>query len=183
MLQPRPPRQQAVSNMESPIIPRRSWWTVTGALLAGIAVITGAFGAHGLPDTLQSLYGAEVRTVNGEEVLAWKKSLADFQTAAEYQMYHGLALVALGLMANYKCSRARAVAGWFFVLGTLLFSGSLYVLVLSGQRWLGMITPVGGMFFIFGWFSFAYTACPCGAKSCATTGDARVDLESVGERR
>ena len=163
---------------------QRSWWTVTGALLAGTAVITGAFGAHLLPEHLQSLYGAEVRTLHGEEVLAWKKYLADFNTAAEYQMYHGLALVALGLMVNYKCWRARGVAGWFFLLGTLLFSGSLYVLVLSGQRWLGMITPIGGMFFIFGWFSLAYTACPCGAKTCATPEVTRVvELETVGSPR
>jgi len=154
--------------MDTTLIPKRSWWAVTGALLAGIAVVTGAFGAHGLPDFLQALYGSETRMVAGEEILAWKKYLADFKTAAEYQMYHGLALVALGLMANYKCWRARAVAGWFFFRGTLLFSGSLYVLVLTGHRWLGMITPFGGMFFIFGWLSLAYTACPCGAATCGT---------------
>ena len=143
-------------------------------------MITGAFGAHGLPAHLQSFYGTDVRVVNGEEVPAWKKYLGDFQTAAEYQMYHGLALVALGIMASYKCGRARAVAGWFFLLGTLLFSGSLYALVLTGQRWLGAITPFGGMFFIFGWLSLAYTACPCGAKTCATPEDTRVvELETV----
>lgn len=170
--------------MNSADISSRSWWTVTGALLAAIAVITGAFGAHGLPDTLQNLYGTEVRTVSGEEVLAWKKYLADFQTAAEYQMYHGLALVALGVMSSYKCGRARAVAGWFFLLGALLFSGSLYLLVLTGQRWLGAITPIGGMFFIFGWFSLAYTACPCGAKTCATPEDRlSVSLETANSPR
>jgi uncharacterized membrane protein YgdD (TMEM256/DUF423 family) len=154
--------------MDTTLVPKRSWWTVTGALLAATAVVTGAFAAHGLAGHLQDLYGTEMRTVNGEEVLAWKKYLADFKTAAEYQMYHGLALVALGLMSSYKCRRARAVAGWFFLLGTLLFSGSLYVLVLTGQRWLGMITPIGGLFFIFGWCSLAYTACPCGAATCGT---------------
>jgi len=165
-------------------IGRRSWWTVVGALLAGVAVITGAFGAHGLPTHLQQLYGTEVRMVNGEEVPAWKKYLGDFQTAAEYQMYHGLALVALGIMSSYKCWRARAVAGWFFLLGTLLFCGSLYALVLTGQRWLGAITPIGGMFFIFGWLSLAYTACPCGATSCATPGAERiVEPETAGTRR
>jgi uncharacterized membrane protein YgdD (TMEM256/DUF423 family) len=152
---------------ESPIATQRSWWTVVGALIAGLAVVTGAFGAHVLPTHLQKLYGTQTRAVNGEEVLVWKKYLGDFKTAAEYQMYHGLALVALGVMASYKCGRARAVAGWFFLLGTVLFSGSLYVLVLSGQRWLGMVTPIGGMFFIFGWCSLAYTACPCGAPACA----------------
>jgi uncharacterized membrane protein YgdD (TMEM256/DUF423 family) len=162
---------------------RRSWWTVTGALIAGLAVVTGAFGAHGLPDTLQKLYGTDVRTVSGEEVLAWKKYLADFKTAAEYQMYHGLALVALGLMTSVKCRRAQNIAGWFFLLGTLLFSGSLYLLVLTGQRWLGAITPIGGLFFIFGWCSLAYTGCPCG-KGCAMPSEARVvDLEAVPSGR
>lgn len=164
--------------------PTRSWWTVIGALLAGVAVITGAFGAHGLPDFLQDLYGTETRNVAGEEILAWKKYLADFRTAADYQMYHGLALVALGVMTNFKCGRARGVAAWFFVLGTVLFSGSLYVLVLTGQRWLGMVTPFGGMFFIFGWCSLAYTACPCGEKSCRMPVDERVDtLETPDSRR
>ena len=156
-----------MDGMQLPLV-QRSWWTVTGALLAGLAVVTGAFGAHGLPEFLQALYGTEVRTVAGEDILAWKKYLGDFKTAAEYQMYHGLALVALGLMPNYKCWRARAVAGWFFFVGALLFSGSLYVLVLTGQRWLGMVTPFGGMFLIFGWLSLAYTACPCGAATCGT---------------
>ncbi|MBL8849836.1 MAG: DUF423 domain-containing protein [Planctomycetaceae bacterium] len=163
--------------MNSNVTSLRSWWTVTGALLAGVAVITGAFGAHGLPDYLQGLYGTETRTVAGEDILAWKKYLADFKTAAEYQMYHGLALVALGLMANYKCGRARAVAAWFFLLGTLLFSGSLYLLVLTGQRWLGMVTPIGGMFFIFGWCSLAYTACPCGSQRAPA--EQLVELEAT----
>lgn len=153
--------------MNTTLAAQRSWWTVIGTLLAGLAVVTGAFAAHGLAGHLQALYGTETRMVNGEEILAWKKYLADFKTAAEYQMYHGLALVALGLMVNYRCWRARLVGAWFFLLGTLLFSGSLYVLVLTGQRWLGMVTPFGGMFFIFGWCSLAYTACPCGAKTCA----------------
>jgi uncharacterized membrane protein YgdD (TMEM256/DUF423 family) len=148
---------------------RHSWWTVVGALLAGLAVVTGAFGAHGLPDVLQKAYGTELRTVNGEEILAWKKYLADFQTAAEYQMYHGLALVALGMMSSVRCRRAQAVAGVFFLLGTLLFSGSLYVLVLTGQRWLGAITPIGGVLFMFGWCSFAYVACPCVGGQCGTS--------------
>jgi uncharacterized membrane protein YgdD (TMEM256/DUF423 family) len=162
---------------------RRSWWTVTGALIAGLAVVTGAFGAHGLPDTLQKLYGTEVRTVSGEEVLAWKKYLADFKTAAEYQMYHGLALVALGLMTSVKCRRAQNIAGGFFLLGTLLFSGSLYLLVLTGQWWLGAITPIGGLFFIFGWCSLAYTGMP-GGKECSTAGETHVvELETASSGR
>lgn len=147
----------------------RSWWAVTGAVLGGIAVITGAFAAHGLPATLQELYGSQTRTVNGEEVLAWKKYLGDFATAAEYQMYHAIGLLVLGVLTNVKCIRARAVAGWSFLLGILLFSGSLYVLVLTGQRWLGMITPIGGVLLIVGWLSLAYVVCPCGLSSCRSS--------------
>ncbi len=144
----------------------RSGWAVTGAVLAGLAVVTGAFAAHGLPPVLQDIYGTQTRTVNGEDVLAWKKYLADFGTAAEYQMYHSIGLLVMGLISNVKCLRARAVAAWSFLLGTLLFSGSLYVLVLTGQRWLGMITPIGGVLFIVGWLSLAYLVCPCGAGTC-----------------
>lgn len=144
----------------------RSWWAVIGAVLAGLAVVTGAFAAHGLPPVLQDIYATQTRTVNGEEVLAWKKYLGDFATASEYQMYHGIGLLLLGIATSVKCTRARAVAAWSLFLGTLLFSGSLYVLVLTGQRWLGMITPFGGVLFIVGWLSLAYTICPCGRNGC-----------------
>lgn len=149
----------------------RSWWLVTGAVLGGLAVVTGAFAAHGLPDYLLVLYAGETRELAGETVLAWKKYLADFQTAAEYQMYHALALVALGLLTSPKCGRARNFAAWSFLLGTILFSGSLYALVLTKQRWLGAITPIGGVLFIIGWFSLAYAGCPCGQSR--ETPDAR----------
>lgn len=146
----------------------RSWWAVIGAILAGLAVVTGAFAAHGLPPVLQRIYGSEMRTVNGEEVLAWKKYLGDFATASEYQMYHGIGLLVLGIATNVKCTRARAIAGWSLFLGTLLFSGSLYILVLTGHRWLGAITPIGGTLFIIGWLSLAYAVCPCGSDKCNT---------------
>ncbi len=142
----------------------RSWWLVIGAVLGGLAVVTGAFGAHGLPAFLKGLYGDETQLVNGERVELWRHYLANFKTAAEYQMYHALALVALALLTNPKCGRSRHIAGWSFLLGTLLFPGSLYVLVLTGKTWLGAITPLGGLLFIVGWFSFAWAACPCGIK-------------------
>lgn len=144
----------------------RSWWSVVGAVLAGVAVVTGAFGAHGLPAWLQDIYGSQTKMVHGEEVLAWKKYLGDFQTAAEYQMYHALGLVALGLATNLRCTKSRSIAAWSLLLGTLLFSGSLYVLVLTGQTWLGMITPIGGLLFIVGWLAFAFAVCPCGGGTC-----------------
>lgn len=145
----------------------RSWWAVIGATLAGLAVVTGAFGAHGLPEHLQSLYGTEIKDVFGE-IPAWKKYLGDFKTAAEYQMYHALGLIALGLLSRARCSKSVSVAGWSLLLGTLLFSGSLYTLVLTKQTWLGMITPIGGVLFIVGWVAFALAVCPCSSKSCPT---------------
>jgi uncharacterized membrane protein YgdD (TMEM256/DUF423 family) len=158
----------------NPQYSQRSWWFVIGAVLGGLAVVTGAFGAHGLPAYLQLLYeGDATRVVHGEEVLAWKKYLGDFQTAAEYQMYHAGALCLVGLLRTPKCERSRRGAGWSFLLGTILFSGSLYALVLSKQTWLGAITPIGGVLFIVGWFALAYAACPAGGacagpEECAT---------------
>ncbi len=77
-----------------------------------------------------------------------RKYLADFRTAAEYQMTHALGMIAVGILAMRRKCRALNVAGWSFFVGTILFSGSLYVLVLSGVRALGAITPFGGVLFI-----------------------------------
>ena len=151
---------------EQPTAIGRSWWTVIGASLAALAVITGAFGAHGLPGYLQVIYEGEVKEVFGESIPAWKKYLGDFKTAAEYQMYHAIGLIALGLLSGVRCRKSVAVAGWSLLLGTALFSGSLYVLVLSKQTWLGMITPIGGLLFIVGWVAFACAVCPCASRSC-----------------
>ena len=112
-------------------------WVALGALLAGLAVAAGAFGAHGLrarlsPDMLQV-----------------------FETAARYQMYHALALIAVGLMADRWPSPLLGTAGWLFLAGIVLFSGSLYGLTLSGVRLLGAITPLGGVAFIAGWACLA----------------------------
>ncbi|QDU38845.1 hypothetical protein Mal4_31750 [Maioricimonas rarisocia] len=139
----------------------RSWWVSTGAVLAGLAVVTGAFAAHGLGPYLEGLYGDQVREVAGQQIPAAQKYLADFRTAAEYQMYHALALVVCGLVAAPRCCRTLNAAGWAFVLGIACFSGSLYTLVLTGQTWLGMVTPIGGLAFILGWILLALAACPC----------------------
>jgi len=109
-----------------------------GALLGGLAVVAGAFGAHGLRDRLAP------------------DLLAVFETAARYEMYHALALVLVGLIAPRV--PAAVPAGWCFVAGTLIFSGSLYALALTGQRWLGAITPFGGVAFIAGWALLAWAA-------------------------
>jgi uncharacterized membrane protein YgdD (TMEM256/DUF423 family) len=115
-------------------------WIVIGAVSAAIAVAAGAFGAHGL------------RARVGPDLLAvW-------ETAARYHLVHALALVAVGQAAQAWRSPALRAAGALFVLGTLLFSGSLYVLVLTGVRALGAITPVGGVAFIGAWLCLAWAA-------------------------
>lgn len=111
-----------------------------GALSAFLSVAAGAFGAHALRDRLAP------------------DSLAVFETAARYQMYHALGLLAVGWAgARWPESSARW-AGWLFVIGTVLFSGSLYALALSGIRWLGAITPLGGAAFLLGWLLLAWAA-------------------------
>jgi uncharacterized membrane protein YgdD (TMEM256/DUF423 family) len=112
---------------------------VLGAVLAGVAVAAGAFGAHGLRDRLAP------------------DMLAVFETAARYQMYHALALLAVAWAAARWPDAGTGLAGWLFVAGIALFSGSLYVLALSGVRWLGAITPFGGLCFLAGWGVLAWT--------------------------
>jgi uncharacterized membrane protein YgdD (TMEM256/DUF423 family) len=104
-----------------------------GSLLAGIAVAAGAFGAHAL----------RARLSPGD--------LATFETGARYQMYHALALLAVAWAVQQWPGPLPRAAGWLFVAGIVVFSGSLYTLVLTGQRWLGAVTPLGGVAFIVGW--------------------------------
>lgn len=132
-------------------------WLRSGALLAGLAVAMGAFAAHGLEKPLAKMYPeSETRVIGGLTVPASYKYLQDFKTAAEYQLIHALALLAVGLLMRQVGSRrALTVAGWSFLLGIVLFSGSLYVLVLSGVRAWGAVTPLGGVLFLVGWGSFA----------------------------
>lgn len=126
-------------------------WLPIGAVLAGLAVVTGAFAAHGLDDFLIEKYDGVTKEVAGETITGAVKYLGDFRTAAEYQMYHALALLAVGLLAERRRGRLLNLAGWSFLVGILLFSGSLYALVLSGVTVLGAITPLGGLAFLVGW--------------------------------
>lgn len=134
-------------------------WVATGAVSAAIAVICGAFAAHGLDGVLAKKYAGQTKVVTGEEIPASRKYLNDFRTAAEYQMSHALGLIAVGLLSLIAArSGALTVAGWSMLLGTVLFSGSLYALVLTGITKLGMITPIGGVLFIVGWVALAVAA-------------------------
>ena len=112
-----------------------------GALLAGLAVVVGAFGAHALQDLLIA--------TNRE---------ATFESAVRYQMYHALALLVLGLAGDRIPASARGWVGGLFLVGVLLFSGSLYLLCLLQLPWMGAITPIGGLCFIAGWVLLALRA-------------------------
>jgi uncharacterized membrane protein YgdD (TMEM256/DUF423 family) len=111
-----------------------------GALSAMIAVAAGAFGAHALRERLSPEY------------------LAVFETAARYQMYHALALLAVAWAVNRWPGPLLTWSGWLFMVGMVLFSGSLYALALTGARWLGAVTPLGGLAFLAGWVCLALSA-------------------------
>ena len=106
-----------------------------GAFAAFLSVAAGAFGAH----ILKTRIDADMMTV--------------FETAVRYQMYHSLALVFTGMLAGIYKSKIIHSAGLLFIFGIILFSGSLYILSLSGLKWFGAITPLGGLAFLGGWIS------------------------------
>jgi uncharacterized membrane protein YgdD (TMEM256/DUF423 family) len=111
-----------------------------GAISAFIAVGAGAFAAHGLRARLAP------------------DLLAVFETGARYQMYHALGLIAVAWFISRWPGTLPLAAGWCFVAGTILFSGSLYLLALTNTRWLGAITPIGGLAFLAGWLMLAIAA-------------------------
>jgi uncharacterized membrane protein YgdD (TMEM256/DUF423 family) len=123
-------------------IMKEAIWLQLGATWGFLAVAIGAFGAHGLKERLESL-----------------GQTANFQTASHYQMYCALALLAVGLLAIHgRSSTALTVAGWSFLLGSLIFSGSLYILAATGLKWLGAITPLGGLLILAGWAALLVVA-------------------------
>ncbi|MGP0064166.1 MAG: DUF423 domain-containing protein [Isosphaeraceae bacterium] len=128
-----------------------AFWIRIGAILGFLAVTMGAFGAHGLEERFQSL-GGQTGGMSAERLKA------TFNTAAQY-MYCALAILAVGVLAaTGRDGAALQVSGWSFLLGTLIFSGSLYVLSTSGIRWLGAITPIGGVAMLVGWIALAIAA-------------------------
>ena len=121
------------------------WMLISGAILALTSVLLGAFAAHGLKNRLDEY------------------ALGIFQTAAQYQMTHSLGLILCGLFA-FQLHQSQSNSLWLnisavsFIVGIMFFSGSLYGLALTGQKWLGPITPLGGLLLIFAWISFIVAA-------------------------
>ena len=110
-----------------------------GAISGALAVALGAFAAHGLRSRIST------------------DALATFETGARYHMYHALALLAVAWAVGRWPGTWATTAGWLFVAGTVLFSGSLYLLAVTGVRALGAITPFGGLAFVLGWLALAWT--------------------------
>jgi len=128
------------------------FWLRVGAIWGFLAVSMGAFGAHGLEDRFQA--------ASSSAGLSADRLKANFHTAAQYHMYCALALLAVGLLAQAgRAGTALHVAGWSFLLGSLAFSGSLYILAVTGLKWLGAtVTPLGGVVMIIGWLALAVAA-------------------------
>ena len=135
-----------------------SRWLVLGAMFGGLSVGLGAFAAHGLDKVFVEKYAGQTRVVAGETVPLSKKFLGDFKTGADYQMSHSLALIAVGLLAQRRASVRLVIAGAAFTVGIVMFSGSLYILTLTGVTKWGMVTPLGGVAFLVGWFALALEA-------------------------
>lgn len=125
----------------------RDRWLACAAVCGGLSVAAGAFAAHALKDRLSS------------------EHLAVFETAARYQMYHALAIGLVALRLGSSAGRAVRIAAWSFLVGIILFSGSLYALACSGIRGLGAITPFGGVAFLIGWAAVAFDAIRARSRS------------------
>ncbi|HHJ20997.1 MAG TPA: DUF423 domain-containing protein [Gammaproteobacteria bacterium] len=111
-----------------------------GALNAAVAIMLGAFAAHGLKAQLSEY------------------SLSVFHTGVQYHLYHALGLLLLGLIAQQNPGiHGFALSGWLMVAGIMIFSGSLYLLAITDTRWLGAITPIGGLCFIASWLWLGWT--------------------------
>jgi uncharacterized membrane protein YgdD (TMEM256/DUF423 family) len=113
---------------------------VIGALSAFIGVAAGAFGAHGLKGQMST------------------EMLSVYEVGVRYQMYHAFALFIVAWALTKWPSPLVTTGGWLFVIGTILFSGSLYLMSVTGVRWLGAITPLGGLAFLAGWVCIAWGA-------------------------
>lgn len=135
---------------------------IVACVLGLAAVLLGAFGAHGLADSgyLEKQFADfEAKTIVGHEVPAAYKYLQDFRTAVRYHMWHSLLLLGLGILALHQPSKMLAVTSTVVTLGTIIFSGALYILVIAGPKfggitW-GMVAPIGGSLLLIGWIMAA----------------------------
>ena len=110
------------------------FWFLSAGIFGFLSVALGAFGAHSLKNVLDD-YGKSI-----------------YEKAVLYQMFHTTALLAVGMIQHFDKETSFSMAGWGFLIGIILFSGSLYLLAITGIKWLGAITPIGGVAFLFGWF-------------------------------
>ncbi len=110
------------------------FWFLSAGIFGFLSVALGAFGAHSLKNVLDD-YGKSI-----------------YEKAVLYQMFHTTALFAVGVIQHFDKETSFSMAGWGFLIGIILFSGSLYLLAITGIKWLGAITPIGGVAFLFGWF-------------------------------
>jgi uncharacterized membrane protein YgdD (TMEM256/DUF423 family) len=110
------------------------FWLISAGIFGFLSVALGAFGAHSLKNIMDD-YGKSI-----------------YEKAVLYQMFHTMALFGVGLLQHFQKQASFSVAGWGFFIGILFFSGSLYLLAVTGIKWLGAITPIGGIAFLFGWF-------------------------------
>jgi len=117
---------------------RHILWIIIGSALAALAVAIGAFGAHGLKSRVSA------------------DDLIIFETGVRYHMYHSLALILLGLIGVNFQSNVVQLPAILFLVGIIIFSGTLYLIPLTGLRWLGAITPIGGTALILGWIMLIF---------------------------
>jgi uncharacterized membrane protein YgdD (TMEM256/DUF423 family) len=127
----------ALSQIANQVSPTAKLFLILGGINAALVVLLGAFGAHGLKARMTA------------------EMLAVYQTGVHYHLFHALGLLAVGLVVTQISDSAYLRwSGWLMLAGIVLFSGSLYVLSVSGLRWLGMVTPFGGISFIVAWILF-----------------------------
>lgn len=120
---------------------------LVGCVMAGTAVALGAWAAHGLADVLVGVYGDATKQEFGREITAVEKYVGDFRTGVTYQMWHALAVLATASWTGKLATIGRRL----LVAGSLIFSGSLYILALSGVTKWGAVTPIGGLLLLVGW--------------------------------
>ena len=116
------------------------WWLLIASIAGFLGVAGGAFGAHALKARLS------------------EQMLANVHTGTRYLMVHAVALLIVGVLAGRENVGDLATVGWSFTVGMVIFTGTLWVMALTGQRWLGAITPIGGTALIIGWLAFALAA-------------------------